>query len=693
MVFARIGHFATRYRIPIIVAWIAAAILVTLIAPNIEDVASSDTADFLPANAPFAHAEAVYQATFPDDFAPGSSVIVVDARATDGVLNLDAPTFAEQIDTEAGRFIVALGDWLNSPEAPAGIQAVMLPTSSPTTAALMIASEKGEDPALANKVALVRVDMNSSPTEDETKEAVNQINAWMEDNRPSSIQAYQTGASPIVNDTTESIKTSVDRTIWVTVVLVVLMLLAVYRSPISPLIPLLAVTLAYLITRGIVATLGEHTMTITSYANILLVVVMYGAGTDYCLFLISRFREEMADLPQVEESTAHTVHRVGETITSSAGTIFVGFMSMMFAEMGIFNTSGPALAIGIVLSLASGLTLVPALLATLGDHAFWPNKATHRANGRLYEITSKWVSLRPLIVILVIVAIMAPFSIYGINQPVSYDILADLPDDKPAVVGFKLMKQSLGAGNVMPLTVVVTGRDPQQIAADIVHLTDELAALPGVRDVRGLDDPLGQQNGSIRDLLQVNGQLALALTMMESGGTMIDPATLGAALNGVQDYLDLLAAEFPEVADDPNLLVIRDLLDHPLQLATRQEDLNTALAGLMARFETVENPYLMPTALAGMLPESDNGFSPAVLEQLNQTYLAEQATAFKLDVVLVDSASSFEGMDTLTDIRHTLKPYQNRGEAVVSGGAAINTDIRDTMSRDLLRAIGFVLIG
>ncbi len=201
-------------------------------------------------------------------------------------------------------------------------------------------------------------------------------------------------------------------------------------------------------------------MTITSYANVLLVTIMYGAGTDYCLFLISRFREEMADQPGMEAATAHTVHRVGETITSSAGTIFVGFMAMIFAEMGIFNTSGPALALGIVISLAAGLTLVPALLATLGDRAFWPGKATHRANGRLYELTSKWVSTYPLAVILVIVAIMAPLSIYGVNQPVTYDMLADLPDDKAAVVGFELMKDSLGAGNVMPLTVVVTGRDP-----------------------------------------------------------------------------------------------------------------------------------------------------------------------------------------------------------------------------------------
>jgi len=78
--------------------------------------------------------------------------------------------------------------------------------------------------------------------------------------------------------------------------------------------PLSAVTLAFLITRGIVAWLGANHLTITTYANVLLITVMYGAGTDYCLFLISRFREEMADHPGIEAATAHTVHRVGETI-------------------------------------------------------------------------------------------------------------------------------------------------------------------------------------------------------------------------------------------------------------------------------------------------------------------------------------------------------------------------------------------
>ncbi len=697
MFFERIGRSATHYRIPIIIAWIAAAVIVTLVAPNIEDVASSDTADFLPSHAPYEHAEKVYKSTFPKDTSTSSTVIVIDARATaDGILNQDAAPFEEQLDTEVGRFIADLDQWLRGSSAPDNINAVVSPIDSPTTAALMIASEHGENPALANRVALVRVSLTTTPTEEASKKALHAIDDWLAEHRPADVHTYQTGAAPIVLDTTDSIKTSAERAIWVTVGLVVIMLLLVYRSPVSPLIPLSAVTAAYLITRGIVAYLGAHTMTITSYANVILVTIMYGAGTDYCLFLISRFREEMADQPGLEAATAHTVHRVGETISSSAGTIFVGFMAMIFAEMGIFNTSGPALALGIVISLAAGLTLVPALLATLGDRAFWPGKATHRANGRLYELTSKWVSTYPLAVILVIVALMAPLSIYGLNQHVTYDMLADLPDDKAAVVGFKLMKDSLGAGNVMPLTIVVTGRDPVGIAGDIVRLTDGIAALDGVLDVRGLDDPLGQQNAELNHILHVPTQLRLATAMLkpsDTASTAIDSQTLSGLIDGVQQYLDVLVAQFPEVADDPNLLTIRELMSNPLQLALRQDELVPAIEGLAARFDTIENPYLMPSALENALAGLPDSSAAEMLGQLSSRYLANDGTAFKLDVIFEESSSSTRSMDALTKMRHILKNYDDGGEAVVSGATVVNTDIRDTMDRDLLRAIGFVLLG
>ncbi len=374
---------------------------------------------------------------------------------------------------------------------------------------------------------------------------------------------------------------------------------------------------------------------------------------------------------------------------------------MIFAKMGIFNTTGPALALAVIITLLAGLTFVPALLATLGHRAFWPRQATHRPVGRWYGMTSQWVSTRPLMVILVIVALMLPLSVYGLTQHVTYDLLDDLPDDRPVVLGFKLLQDSLGAGNTMPLTVVVSGRDPDRLATDIVRLSDEIAALEGVFDVRGLDDPLGQRNGSLRDILHVSAQLRLIQSALDApaAATTLTPAQLATALEGMRTYLDLLGERFPQVADDPNLILLRDLLANPLQLLTRQDELRSALAGLATRFESVPDPYLLPTTLLDLVATlpgngNGNGFDPAQAGQLVTTYLAAEGSAFKLDVVLADSPSSDAALDTVTAIRRILKDYRGEGqEADVSGGSAVNADIRDTMNQDLPRAIGFVLLG
>jgi len=778
--FERLGRLAVRYHTPIVFGWIGVAILITLLAPNINDVASSDQADFLPANAPFQKAEEIFRTNFPSQYARGSTVIVVDASQNEGVY-----------DPAVWGFIRELEQWLTSEDAPDNIIRVSAPTTNELVEKLTVADDQ--------QIAIVVVDLSTGHVDPHTGDTIHAINDWLDAHTPAVVEVHQTGSSPVVIETDESIRTSVDRTIWVTVALVVILLLTIYRSPVSPLIPLATVTISYFITRGLVAWVGDHVMTITSYVNVLLVVILYGAGTDYCLFLISRFREEMADQKDVTKATRHTVQLVGETITSSAGTIFVGFMAMSLAEMGLFKTPGPALAIGVLVRLAAGVTLTPALLATLGERAFWPGKAQHRATGHWYEWVSKQVSSRPVITIALIIAMMAPFSIYAVTLDYSYDAVKDLPDDKPAVVGFNVLGEHMDQGLITPMDVTITNRDPETMAADIARLTDELAALDGVGQVRGMNSPFGQGedlDGLLRPdvqieairaqlgetdlltadpaevvtllqsmaayldvlgerfpaiaddenyaamqstltqlggLLRVDGQLMLAANALAQplDVTKIDPALVPLVQPAAQGYLKLLGERFPAIADDPSYVTLNEIAETGLPaLLTRKDDLvealnglaarfaamdeatlpisdlmtlvepaqpqlealagdrvakvDSTLAGLAARFRTMPDAYLLPTEAGDLF---------ARLDPIFERYLADNGNAYRLEVILDVIPTSYQAMETITDIRDILKGYEGSGEAQISGDPVMVTDIHDTMNRDQVKAFGFVMGG
>ncbi len=187
------------------------------------------------------------------------------------------------------------------------------------------------------------------------------------------------------------------------------------------------------------ALLGAHTLTISMYTNVFLIVVLFGAGTDYCLFLISRFREEMADVGAPAPAVKTTVRAVGETIASSAGTVIVGLAMMTAAELGLYNTSGPSIAIGVAIALLAGLTLTPAMLTILGDHAFWPRKARHMKEAGLWHAWAGKVVKRPIVALLVPVIVLVPLAVYGAGLARDFDLLGDLPKDDPAREGFDVL--------------------------------------------------------------------------------------------------------------------------------------------------------------------------------------------------------------------------------------------------------------
>lgn len=665
--FQRIGNFAANYRKTIIAVWVLAAVILTLVAPPLDEVSTTDQKDLMPSNAQFVHAQEVFEQTFPKFFGPSSTILLVDAEDGGSVRDPEVWTFMQQAEA-----------WLNGDEAPDNIASVSSPTSDPEFADAMISPDQ--------QIALISVTLTTPTDAIATTKAVDAIDEWLEEQHHEGFTVYQTGDAGLNAQSEESTFTTMDRTIIITFVLVIVALLLIYRSPVSPLIPLFSVTMAFLVTIGSLSLLAKwDVINVIAQVNAILVVVMYGAGTDYCLFLISRFREEMADDSNIERSTSRTVRLVGESISASAGTIFVGFISLLFAEMGMFKSAGPMLAMGIAMSLLAGLTLTPALLATLGNRAFWPFKASHRSPGRFYGMTSQLVSSRPLLTIIVIVAVMLPFSISGLSRDLNFDFVSELPEEIPSVKGYHLLGEHMGTGNLFPMTVVVTDRDPETMPAEMAQLTAELNSMDAVVDVRGLDSPLGSANPMMNNLLRVDGQLAFLLMDEGEEDEATNPQEAAAQIAAMQDYVARLAERFPEAADDPNLLTLQEILNGGLlQIALREAEMTEAVTGLIARFQTIEDAYLMPP--------TGEGEMFAALHPLVESYIANEGTAYRLEVILDDPLG--EGTkETVSTIRDLLEGYTNGGEAVVSGYSAVITDMVDTLGRDAVRIYIIVLSG
>jgi len=685
--FESIGRFAARYRWPIITGWIALAALVTLLAPPLEQVSSSNTMDFLPADSPFSRAYSLLTEYFPDQAMAGGAVIVVetpDSSVREGA---------------AWDYIVALTDWLIAQGEPLGITNVTSPAQNiPLLADSLIAAD--------DHLAIIMANFQADILSEETTALLDQIRAHMATLETPGFDVYLTGNSPIFSEYSNSTLESVDRTLGVTIVLVVLLLLLVYRSPVSPLLPLLTVTVAYLISRGIVGWMGASFLTITIYANVMMIVVLFGAGTDYCLFLISRFREEMADDGRVADAAVRTVHRVGETIASSAGTVIVGFVAMIFAEMGLFNTTGPALAVSVVVMLVAGLTLTPALLATLGARAFWPGKASHRADSRLYEWVSRRVSEHPVQAILLIAAILGPLALYATGQQTTYNMLADLPASNEARQGFDALERHMSSGSIQPLTVVLTGLEPDSALAEIDRWTGTLLALDGVADVRSLSAPLGRDSGLLTDITRLGAQFGAAAELLAGAGEgglpadALTPQNMQLALSllpAVAEYLDAVEARVPALADNADMQGLRETLAR-LPLAALTGQIDSSLAALqghlaaLAQSPALEGVYYLPEELPAELSAAIAGAgldAQGLIDGFLGRYLTADRTAARLEVIPRDNPYG----DTVTALVHTLRDIVPNGEAAISGMPVVTTDLRDTMDRDMLRAFSLVLLG
>ena len=208
-------------------------------------------------------------------------------------------------------------------------------------------------------------------------DGVAEIRAYLGKHRKPGLAAYVTGPAGIAADL-EQVADEAGRTLLIaTLSLVLVLLLAVYRAPLLAGLPLLAVGAAYLVATGVAYLLIEAgRITVNAEGTFLLLVLTFGAGTDYSLLLVHRYREELGRGTAPASALPAAVAESGPAIAASGGTVIAAMLVLLAADLESTHWLGPILALGIAVMLAAAFTLLPALLASLGSRAFWPAQPT-----------------------------------------------------------------------------------------------------------------------------------------------------------------------------------------------------------------------------------------------------------------------------------------------------------------------------
>jgi len=339
--FNPIARFVVKYRWFVILAWIIAVPVAVKTLPSLSSVTSSNNSAFLPSSSP-SQTAANLQIPFQGKNTSTTSTIV--ASNSSGPLSL--------ADNEA----------ISRLEA----KVKNLPN---------VSLVKEQAVSKDGQVAEILVGTTSAGYGQEITSFVNNTRSLFNDvQAPSDLNFHLTGSIPEDVDSGNSNNSTRNNVQIYIILFIIILLFVVYRSLLAPFITLIPAALALVISQPIIAESTKIGVQVSPITQLLLIVLLLGAGTDYGIFLVFRVREEIRRGHEPKEAVVQALSKVGKVITFSALTVSAALLSLLLASFGFYKGLGPSLAIGIGVLLLAGLTLLPALITVFGRAAFWPIK-------------------------------------------------------------------------------------------------------------------------------------------------------------------------------------------------------------------------------------------------------------------------------------------------------------------------------
>ncbi|GGT77116.1 MMPL family transporter [Actinomadura citrea] len=517
--FARLARFVVRHPWWTIVAWLVAAVLIIALSPKL--TTESDQGDFLPSKYESVQALKIAEKAFPQQ-EDTSSLVVVKRSDGQALTAQDTAKVNEAAKTLNAKKPPTVLGFATGPEAVApnkAVQVIMVPMKGTS----MADSEKQGD-----AVKQIRKDL---PT-------------LLKD---SGMEAKVGGDVAGFVDNEDSFNKSFEIVGIATFVLIIGLILLIFRAPLAAVLPIVVITVTMQVAMGLIGTASKiFGFSGDDSLSTIILIVLFGIGADYYLFLMFRFRERLRAGDDKKTAMITAVERVGEVISSAAAAIAVTFLVLLLATFGVFSAWGPALAIAVVVMGITSLTLFPALVSLLGTAVFWPSKAWKKQpKGKFSTAIGRGVGKRPAVAAAASGLVLVVLALGTLGFKADYDFAAGFPQDTESAQATKDMEKGFPPGLTTPVQVFIKSQNGQPVTQQQLQSFSQAAeSAPGVGKVQ---QPVPGQDKTVArvDLvLKVNPASNKAIALVKDE---LAPAVHKAAPEGTRAYVGGSTAIFSDI--------------------------------------------------------------------------------------------------------------------------------------------------
>jgi RND superfamily putative drug exporter len=550
-VFAVLGRFVVRAPWLMIAAWVAAVAVLAVAFPPLTKVVESKTLQPLP---PRAMAAAEQMAKDFGESAQNALVVVLTDNR--GLQPGDEDVYRKLADALRGEA-----------HDVRGVQDI---AATPALRPLMVSAD--------NKAAYMVVMLRPAVGSPESTKAYQRVSEIAKRvTAGSSLTANVTGQAAMVADLSIVVERDMHLIEIATAVLVLIILAVIYRRPVTVLVPLITIGASVACAQGVVSALGQAGLGVSVLTVVLMTAMIVGAGTDYAVFLISRYHEYVRSGTESDQAVRKALSSIGKVIAGSAATVVITFLGMIFTRLPAFTTVGPALAVSIAIAFLAAITLLPATLVLAGRRGWvTPRKASA---GRRWQRSAVNIVRRPKAHLGVSLALLIALAACAAFLHPSYNDRLQLPSSAPSNVGFAAMAAHFSTSALLPQYIYVRSphdlRTPQALA-DLDQMAQRVSQLPNIAAVRGITRPTGQPLDQTKLSNQagvVGGKLGDAATQIGDKANDLDALTNGA---------DQLAAALAQVRDQ-----IRGASGPANQLTATLSKVQQQLAGAANQLDNI----------------------------------------------------------------------------------------------------------